>query len=211
MREPSVNVRTLATAAAAALLAAELLAACGSSGSSGSVSPPAGSLGPASASAATTGTSLSGALPPSSAAPKPSGSGPVDVCGAIPLATVKSVTGRTVYTTPHKVDGTTEGAHLYGCEYTDSADAGDALDGFNVVVYRGGDTDKIMRDLAAALTSGASPQSGIGDRAQLGDGELDVVVGGDVVVVSDSVHEGDLAELTLAQFENLANRFMTKL
>lgn len=100
---------------------------------------------------------------------------------------------------------------MYACEYTDSANAGDALDGFNIAVYRGGDTAKITHDLAAALTDGASPQSGIGDRGQLGDGELDVVVGGDVVVVSDSVHEGNLAELHLAQLEKLAKQIIAKL
>lgn len=68
-----------------------------------------------------------------------------------------------------------------------------------------------MLDLAAVLTDGAKPQPGIGDKAQLGDGELDVVVGGDVVVVSDSVHEGNLAELNLAQLEMFANKIMAKL
>lgn len=63
-----------------------------------------------------------------------------------------------------------------------------------------------MKDLAALFTSGAKPYSGIGDRAQIGDGELDVVIGGDVVVASDSVHEGNLAELTTDQLEKLAQR-----
>jgi hypothetical protein len=87
------------------------------------------------------------------------------------------------------------GANVYACEYTDSADPADALDGFNLVVYRGGDPTTIMKNLAAALTSGATPTSAICDRTQLGDGEIDIVVGTDVVVASDAVHEGQIPDL----------------
>jgi hypothetical protein len=146
---------------------------------------------------------------PSSSAPKQSSStAAIDVCSKISVGTVASVSGRTVYTAAHEIDGPTEGAKLYSCEYTDSADASDALDGLGLAVYRGGDADAILKDLATALTSGAKPLSGIGDRAQVGDGEVDVVVGTDVVVASDAVHEGELTTLTTVQLETLARRVM---
>jgi hypothetical protein len=133
------------------------------------------------------------------------------VCSKISVATVTGDTGRSVYTAAHEIDGSSDGAHVYACEYTDSASADDALDGLNLVVYRGGNPISILSSLASALTSGAKPLANIGDRAQVGNGEVDIVVGTDVVVVSDSVHEGQLAELSTAQLEKLANRVMALL
>ena len=144
-------------------------------------------------------------------APAAHAAGPVDVCGDFPVATIVAATGRSVYTTATERDGGSEGAMVYACEYTDSTDPANALDGFNLVVYRGGDPDAIMKDLAAAQTSGANAASGIGDRAQTGDGEIDVVVGTDVVVASDALHEGDLAELDPSVLRQLAKSLIAKL
>jgi hypothetical protein len=149
--------------------------------------------------------------PSSAPASHASSTGAINVCGKIPVATVASLSGRTVYTTGHEIDGPSEGAKLYACEYTDSTDASNALDGFNLVVYRGGDPTKILKGLATALTAGATPLSGIGDKAQSGDGEVDIVVGTDVVVASDSVHEGQLATLSTARLESLARKVMALL
>jgi hypothetical protein len=153
---------------------------------------------------------------PASASPKATtpaahSAGPIRVCDDFPVSTIVSATGRSIYTTATEQDGVTEGAHLYACEYTDSTDPADALDGFDLVVYRGGDPDAIMTALAQALTSGATPTSGIGDRAQTGDGEIDVVVGKDVVVASDAVHEGDIPDLDPAVLKSLAQRLIGKL
>lgn len=133
-------------------------------------------------------------------------SGPINMCGQFPVSTIVAATGRAVYTTATERDGNSASAKLYACEYTDSVNPDDALDGFNLAVYRGGDPDAIMKALAAALTSGATPTSGIGDRAQVGDGEIDVVVGTDVVVVSDAVHEGDLTDLDPSVLRDLAQK-----
>ena len=161
-------------------------------------------------------TAGTGGPTPASASPVPdtpaaSKTGPIDICGDFPVATIVAATGRSVYTTATEQDGDSDGAKLYACEYTDSTDPGDALDGFNLAVYRGGDTDAIMKDLADALTSGATPSSGIGDRSQVGDGEIDVVVGTDVVVASDALHEGDLADLDPGVLRSLAQKLIDKL
>lgn len=138
-------------------------------------------------------------------------SGPVDVCGAIPLATIVSATGRSVYTTATPVTAADEGATLYVCEYTDGATIPDSSNVFNIGVYRGGDPTKIMTDLATSQGSGAVPHSGIGDRAQLGDTELDVVVGTDVLFVSDTLREGQYTVVAPATLEKLARQLLAKL
>jgi hypothetical protein len=161
-------------------------------------------------------TGTSSAAPPAAgsslSAPKhASSTAAIAVCSKISVSEVASASARSVYTAAHEIDGPLEGAQLYSCEYTDSATASDALDGFNLGVYRGGNPDTIMKAEATALTKGAKPLSGIGDRAQAGDGEVDVVVGTDVVVASDAVHEGDLTTVSTAQLEILARKVMALL
>jgi len=172
-----------------------VLSAC----STGSPATTAGTGGPTPATAS----------PPASS-PATRSTGPIRVCDDFPVSTIVAATGRSVYTTATEQDGDTQGAKVYACEYTDSTDPSDALDGFNLAVYRGGDPDAILTALAAALTSGATPISGIGDRAQSGDGEIDVVVGTDVVVVSDAVHEGDIPDLDPSVFRGLAQKLIAK-
>jgi hypothetical protein len=148
---------------------------------------------------------------PSTAPSRASSTAAINVCSKIPLTTVASVSGRTVYTTTHEIDGPSQGAKLYSCEYTDTASADDALNAINLVVYRGGDPNTIMTALAGAQTSGAKPLTGLGNRAQVGDTEVDVVVGTDVVAAADSIHDSDLADLTTAQLEKLARLVMATL
>jgi hypothetical protein len=148
---------------------------------------------------------------PSSAPSRASSTAAINVCSKISLGTVASISGRTVYTTSHEIDGPSQGAKLYSCEYTDTASADDALNALNLVVYRGGDPISIMKALAGAQTSGAKPLAGLGDRAQVGSTEVDVVVGTDVVAAADSLHDSDLANLTTPQLEKLARLVMATL
>jgi hypothetical protein len=181
--------------AAATLLT---LSACSVAGGTGGA--------PVANSAAAGGTSAAASAP--AAASK---TGAVDVCNIIPLATIVSATGRSVYTTATSVTAADEGATLYVCEYTDGATIPDSLNVFNIGVYRGGDPTKIMADLATSQGSGAVPHSGIGDRAQLGDTELDVVVGTDVLEVSDTARMSQFTVVGAATLEKLARQLMAKL
>ena len=150
--------------------------------------------------------------PTTTTIPKPSRvSGPIDLCREFPVSTIAAATGRGVYTTATERNGNSAGASLYACEYTDTTNPADALDAFSVAVYRGGDPDQIMKTLAGALNSGATATSGIGDRAQIGDGEIDVVVGTDVVVVSDTLHMGNLTDLDPSVLRALAQKVIAKL
>jgi hypothetical protein len=174
-----------------------------------SVLPSDGSTPVASSAAAST-SPAPAAASAAAAAPAAHGSGPIPVCTDFPLTVVASATGRSVYTTATERDGSSAGAQTYACEYTDQA-PDDALDGFDIAIYRGGDPAGIMSQLSQALTSGTTPLSGIGDRAQAGDGEVDVMSGTDVVVVSDAVHEGQLADLSTSTLEALARKVMAVL
>ena len=147
---------------------------------------------------------------PSASKPAAASTGSIDMCGNFPVSAIASATGRTVYTTSTERDGDSEGAKLYACQYTDSTDPSQALDSFSLAVYRGGNPDTIMTDLAAAQTSGATPVSGIGDRAQAGAGEIDVVIGSDVVVASDTLHDSSLSDLDPAVLRSLAQKVIAK-
>jgi hypothetical protein len=160
---------------------------------------------------APTTTSSTGALSPAtSAAPstspqsRVSGTGLVDVCSAVPLAVVVQTTGRSAYTTVAGGTGVDQNAKVYYCQYSDG-DISTAESVFTISVYRGGDSTSIMAKLAQAL-GGASPVSGVGDKAQANDVELDVVYGTDVVVVSDILDPGTASNLPQSAFVALSKR-----
>jgi hypothetical protein len=141
-----------------------------------------------------------------SASPQSHGSstGPVDVCAAVPLSAVVQITGRSAYTTMVGGTGTDQNAKVYYCQYSDG-DISTAQSVFTISVYRGGDSTSIMAKLSQAL-SGTSPVSGVGDKAQGNDVELDTVYGSDVVVVSDTLDPSDSSNLPQSVFIALSKR-----
>lgn len=176
---------------------ATVLSGCsvGSLGASGSTRAPShAASAPASAS-------------PSHASSTGGSAGAVDVCAAVPLAAVNAATGRD-YTAAESASGDVYGVHATGCQYHDGdIDAGTDQILLDIQVFRGGDPRGIFAYQQSLVDDDELQSiSGIGDSAQLGQNELDVAWGGDVVAVIDSLRPGDMSPLTRAAFESLANK-----
>ena len=154
----------------------------------------------------------SGGASASSAPSAPSGgtaTGAVDVCSAVPVATIVSLTGRSGYLKTNGGSSTQSGADVDVCQYFDTDDASTGYQ-LTLAVFRNGDPAKIFADRAALMAS-LAPVSGYGDRAQAGDGELEVVYGSRVITVTDALHAGDESSLSTAQLAKIVEALHAKL
>lgn len=154
----------------------------------------------------------SGGASASSAPSAPSGgtaTGAVDVCSAVPVATIVSLTGRSGYLKTNGGSSTQSGADVDVCQYFDTDDASTGYQ-LTLAVFRNGDPAKIFADRAALMAS-LAPVSGYGDRAQAGDGELEVVYGSRVITVTDALHAGDESSLSTAQLAKIVEAMHAKL
>ena len=147
-----------------------------------------------------------------SAPSAPSGgtaTGAVDVCSAVPVATIVSLTGRSGYLKTNGGSSTQSGADVDVCQYFDTDDASTGYQ-LTLAVFRNGDPAKIFADRAALMAS-LAPVSGYGDRAQAGDGELEVVYGSRVITATDALHPGDESSLSTAQLAKIVEAMHAKL
>jgi len=154
----------------------------------------------------------SGGASASSAPSAPSGgtaTGAVDVCSAVPVATIVSLTGRSGYLKTNGGSSTQSGADVDVCQYFDTDDASTGYQ-LTLAVFRNGDPAKIFADRAALMAS-LAPVSGYGDRAQAGDGELEVVYGSRVITATDALHAGDESSLSTAQLAKIVEALHAKL
>lgn len=122
---------------------------------------------------------------PTTSAPGGGSGNQIDVCTALPLATVVSATGRAYKKTQTKtISSPTDGSI---CTYSGASDD-DLLDLSITVLY--GDTDamyKLEQSNSTAAGETMTPLSGFGDRAFIDEDDLAVVFGDTLIEVTDLV------------------------
>jgi outer membrane protein TolC len=156
--------------------------------------------------AAASGSPAPAASAATSAPPAPASGKHVDLCKAVPLATLEKVTGKSYATTQDVADQKAQGLEASSCGYNGTQDS---QQNFAIKVFYG--TPSATLTYLAGVDSSQFGEdlttnvSGIGDKA-LTDGSDDLAVqyGNDVVYVED-VSEPPGADLVpLSQMEQLA-------
>jgi len=129
--------------------------------------------------------------------------GDLDVCAALPLETLNSITGRTYA----RIDGTTSDSQEYplaACVYQAESDDLDKLLVFTVYVYpSGGEAAVAAYKDFIGTPDGYTPVSGVGDSAEATESDLIARFGDQVVVGIDVVSTEDSAALSSDQFAEI--------
>jgi hypothetical protein len=147
------------------------------------------------------GTSVAPTSPPAAKAGKH-----IDVCAALPVAKVATLTGKPYVAATGVVDQKAAGLEGGACAYTGTQDS---LTGFAIKVFYATPT-AAWAFITSEDSSLGSPMttkvSGIGDRAMTnGSDDLAVQYGSDVVFVEDTSEPPSTAFVPLSQLEQLAS------
>lgn len=122
---------------------------------------------------------------------------PKDVCAALPIARVNSLTGLD-FTTAMAVP--TLGMHAAECQYLNAATVVDASDQLNALVVFPPDIDKAWSATQESNGSPGTPLTGVGKRAFTGDSIVAADFGTMLIVVDDSGSTQDSLDVDQLRF-----------
>jgi hypothetical protein len=168
----------------AALVVTTAFAGCSAGAPSGSTPAPGGNPG-------TAGTPAPSAAPPANAPSKK-----VDVCTALPTASVAAITVRGYLTSASTSDATTS-----ACQYFGDGGADSSLN-LGVGLYYGGGSAMFAQQEAGISTGTSTSLSGFGTKAIYKNGTVVALFGQDVIVASD-YHPTDVAVLSASVLEKV--------